>query len=227
MGRKYLEQVFKDSTATGADRLVLLVIAHHANDAGPGLAWPSYRLIAQEAGVSRRQVYRSIQSLHDQGALWWSQKRYKDSKRQQNVYYLEAHQPGDLSCTLCSDRLSLNQNGGMVTGGHSFDGGMVTGGHKQSDRVSPKVGQAVTQGGPVPSQNGSGTEVEQNLTEHEPSALPESESKASAAEPPEQKEQNVAVVTGGHSFGSFDPKDPDSPPPDDVTFDDLLPKEGE
>lgn len=211
MGRKYLERVLKASTATGADRLVLLVIAHHANDAGLGTAWPSYRLIAQEARVSRRQVYRSIQSLHDQGALWWEHKRYKDSKRQQNVYHLGRHQTDDLSCAGCSDRLSPTPQGGKVTGGHN-----------QGDRVSPNGGQVVTQGGPVPSQIGTGTELEQNLTEHERLASLRSKAKASAAKPPEQKNENVAVVTGGHSFGPHNPNDPDSPAPEDVRFDDLV-----
>ena len=54
--------VLERSRSAGSDRLVLLAIANHA-DAQGMVAWPKVDLIAVEASVSRRTVFRSLENL--------------------------------------------------------------------------------------------------------------------------------------------------------------------
>ena len=51
------------------EKMVLLVIADHANDEGTE-AWPSQATIANKASVSIRTVQRSVNSLVDKGYVW-------------------------------------------------------------------------------------------------------------------------------------------------------------
>jgi DNA-binding MarR family transcriptional regulator len=60
--------VMEDSQARGIDRLVLLAIANSANDEGTD-AWPLQQTIADNAGVSKRTVQRSIESLQEMDEL--------------------------------------------------------------------------------------------------------------------------------------------------------------
>lgn len=54
--------VLQHSKAEGSERLVLLAIANHADGAGQ-VAWPRVELLAEEAKVSRRTVFRALESL--------------------------------------------------------------------------------------------------------------------------------------------------------------------
>lgn len=54
--------VMDHSTAEGSDRLVLISIARHADQAGAG-SWPSVATIAKECAVSERTVQRCLRSL--------------------------------------------------------------------------------------------------------------------------------------------------------------------
>lgn len=54
--------VIEHSPSKGADRLVLLMIAYHANESG-GESWPSIETIKAETNLSRRAVCYSIDAL--------------------------------------------------------------------------------------------------------------------------------------------------------------------
>lgn len=52
-----------------SEKMVLLVIADHADDFGKN-AWPSMRTIARKASMSERQAQRYVKSLVDRQILW-------------------------------------------------------------------------------------------------------------------------------------------------------------
>lgn len=54
--------------ANSGERVVLLVMAHHAHVDGTG-AWPSQRLIGTEAGMTERQVRKHLVALADRGII--------------------------------------------------------------------------------------------------------------------------------------------------------------
>lgn len=60
--------VLEHSQSEGSDRLVLLAIANHANSSGE-LAYPSAAMLAAEARVDRRTVFRCIHRLSAIGEL--------------------------------------------------------------------------------------------------------------------------------------------------------------
>jgi DNA-binding transcriptional MocR family regulator len=62
-----LSWVLEESESEGLDRLVLLVVANHAND--EWRAWPSVRTIAREARVSTNTVGKAIRRLVALGEL--------------------------------------------------------------------------------------------------------------------------------------------------------------
>lgn len=62
MGIRLLRRVLESSPSEGTDRLVLLVLAEHANDK-TGECWPSVELIAREAAMSSRSAQRAIEAL--------------------------------------------------------------------------------------------------------------------------------------------------------------------
>ena len=57
-----VEYVLQASKTTGADRLLLLVIAHHINEK-TGITWLSQQTLAAETRLSLRQVKYSLKSL--------------------------------------------------------------------------------------------------------------------------------------------------------------------
>ena len=69
MSARDVALVLNHSQATGSARLVLLGIAWHMSDTWNEGAWPSIERLAIYAGVSTRQVMRSIQALEDLGEL--------------------------------------------------------------------------------------------------------------------------------------------------------------
>ena len=62
-----IKAVLADSEATGSARLVLLVLAEHADD--DGVCWPSIALIARECRCSKRYVIKMIQRLEAEGEV--------------------------------------------------------------------------------------------------------------------------------------------------------------
>jgi hypothetical protein len=67
MSIRLMSDVWKTALPT-VEKMVLLVIADHANDDGAE-AWPSQATIAKKASVSIRTVQRSVNSLVEQGYL--------------------------------------------------------------------------------------------------------------------------------------------------------------
>jgi hypothetical protein len=59
--------VFSHSEATTGDRLVLLALADHANEAWQ--AYPGVKLMGSKARLSKRQVQRCLKSLRDAGRI--------------------------------------------------------------------------------------------------------------------------------------------------------------
>jgi 6-phosphogluconate dehydrogenase len=60
--------VYRHSEERLGRRLVLLVLADHANDDGTG-AWPSVETIGEKARLSRAQVQRCLRALEAEGAI--------------------------------------------------------------------------------------------------------------------------------------------------------------
>lgn len=67
MSIESVRSVLESSKAKGSERLLLLVIAEHADK--DGIAWPGNELLARESAMSKRQVQRLIQSLVDKNEL--------------------------------------------------------------------------------------------------------------------------------------------------------------
>lgn len=67
MGAKYRDLVKLHSKARASARAVLNVLANYAND--DGVAWPSRATLANDAGMSERNVIRCLQALCEQGRL--------------------------------------------------------------------------------------------------------------------------------------------------------------
>jgi hypothetical protein len=69
MSASQVSLVLNHSTATGTNKLVLLGIAWHMSDTWGEGAWCGMERLAAYAGVSTRQVMRSIQALELSGEL--------------------------------------------------------------------------------------------------------------------------------------------------------------
>jgi hypothetical protein len=67
MGHKAVRWVLEHSEARGSARLVLLVLAEHANGDSP--AWPSVATIAQEANITERGVQLALHELERLGEV--------------------------------------------------------------------------------------------------------------------------------------------------------------
>jgi hypothetical protein len=70
---------------THGERVVLLNLAHHADDTG--LAWPSVETIAAECGMGRRTVQRALRRLEDVG--WIKTDLGGDGPRQSSHYWVQ------------------------------------------------------------------------------------------------------------------------------------------
>lgn len=68
MGVRTLRHVIERSKAVGTDRLVLFVLAEHADDT-TGECWPSVDLLAAEAAVKVRAAQYALKSLAASGEL--------------------------------------------------------------------------------------------------------------------------------------------------------------
>lgn len=67
MGIAAYKAVWGKSKSKGSERLVMLCLAEHADDSG--YCYPSLTTIANETKVSKRQVTRALQNLHDAGEI--------------------------------------------------------------------------------------------------------------------------------------------------------------
>jgi hypothetical protein len=72
VGALYRDLVRKHSKAKGSARALLNILADYAND--DGLAWPGRAALANDAGMSERNVVRCIQKLCEDGRLIVEQK---------------------------------------------------------------------------------------------------------------------------------------------------------
>lgn len=115
--------VLEHSEATLANRLVLIAIANHC-DARGWNAYPAVTLIAREALVDERTVYRAIDSLEEMGEL-----RIKRRPGKSSIYGIPA----------LMDWQDVRGEGWQdVRGG-------VTSRPKTPDRMSPKPLRTVTE----------------------------------------------------------------------------------
>ena len=64
MSYKVVRHVLEKSQTKGAQRLILLVIAEHADESG--ISWPSIETIARLANCSTRYVQRTIRNLNSE-----------------------------------------------------------------------------------------------------------------------------------------------------------------
>ena len=89
MGYKYSEKVLKDVEGTSAsEQLVLLALAHHANDK-TGQCFPSIERLADETHLKRSTIFKCLNSLRDNGLLQWkSGGRKKSGRALSNLYTL-------------------------------------------------------------------------------------------------------------------------------------------
>ena len=101
------------------EKLMLILIASHANDEGE--CFPSQTTLAYRSGLSRRTVLRSLAELEERGVITRRQRRRPDGSRS-------------------SDTIRLNVHGAPVrpplAGGNLTDGARVTF-PPQGDNVSP------------------------------------------------------------------------------------------
>ncbi len=101
------------------EKLMLILIASHANDDGE--CFPSQTTLAYRSGLSRRTVLRSLAELEERGVITRRQRRRPDGSRS-------------------SDTIRLNVHGAPVrpplAGGNLTDGARVTF-PPQGDNVSP------------------------------------------------------------------------------------------
>ena len=101
------------------EKLLLILIASHANDEGE--CFPSQTTLAYRSGLSRRTVLRSLAELEERGVITRRQRRRPDGSRS-------------------SDTIRLNVHGAPVrpplAGGNLTDGARVTF-PPQGDSVSP------------------------------------------------------------------------------------------
>ena len=67
MSVKALSWAFNESSAVGADRLVLLALADTMNDEGE--CWPSVKWLARKAKVSESTARRCLRNLEDLGEI--------------------------------------------------------------------------------------------------------------------------------------------------------------
>jgi hypothetical protein len=74
----FLHRANEDPGLKPCDIKVVVALTKHFNESKGGAAWPSYKTIADEIGMSEHSVVRSIRRLHARGHLrveWGKQGR--------------------------------------------------------------------------------------------------------------------------------------------------------
>lgn len=88
MSFNLVEQVLAHVDAAPARKLVMVVLARHAN--ADGVAWPSIDTISRYANVGERYVRTCLRELEDEGLLEIRQGGHiKGTTRRSNVYQLK------------------------------------------------------------------------------------------------------------------------------------------
>lgn len=87
MSYRVANQVKQTSTAKHGARLVLLLLADYADDAG--VCWPGHSTLCQDAGLSSRQIVRILQTLAEKGDI--SVLKRGDGRGNNTVYRLEKY----------------------------------------------------------------------------------------------------------------------------------------
>lgn len=87
MSIRLMARVWDDTRFRGTELLVLLCLADHAND--NGICWPSVATIARRARCSKRQAFRHLKALEDEGWIDRSMKRPVKGKKWVNLYHVK------------------------------------------------------------------------------------------------------------------------------------------
>jgi hypothetical protein len=87
MSHRVANRVKQDSTTKHGARLVLLLLADYADDAG--VCWPGHSTLCQDAGLSERQLTRILQALTEKGDI--SVLKRGDGRGNNTVYRLEKY----------------------------------------------------------------------------------------------------------------------------------------
>ena len=121
----------RDLDVKNPSRAVLLVLADRANERGE--AWPSWRTLERESGLSRSSVHKALAALRQMGFLTWQQRRDCHGDLTSNLYKLRLPSPPD-------GRGSPPDGLGVV---HETDGGSPPHGRRSNIEASnPSINEA-------------------------------------------------------------------------------------
>lgn len=142
-----MTRVWDDTRFKGADLLILLCLADHAND--EGICWPSYQTLAKRARCSRRQAIRCVAKLAQEGWVRIEHVRIGERMNKSNRFHL--CMPSDMASPVTNE-----ERGGDILEGCSdtHDTRVVTpvspkpsGNHKRTVRRNLVSSQARTREG--------------------------------------------------------------------------------
>jgi len=95
MSIQHMRLVIEYSCTRGADRAIMLALAFRANEGG--LAWPSLKRLAADAGLSRRTVARRLPHIHNTGELFIQHRRRavntRGGRQEANLYRITLKPP--------------------------------------------------------------------------------------------------------------------------------------
>jgi len=94
MSARLVRLVLDRFRGTSSEKLVLVAIADHAN--AEGIAWPTQRRLAKEAGISTRQVERIVPELTRRGWLKVEERRGCRSNRYRVVEPIDTDADGGI-----------------------------------------------------------------------------------------------------------------------------------
>jgi hypothetical protein len=105
----YINAVLKLDGRTSTEKLVLLILANHADKRG--FCWPSFATIAKESSLYRRSVIRTVAKLEQDGLL------RRERRFPSNGYHLlvsVGHQTKKVLVTKKASLVSLGVNAGVL-----------------------------------------------------------------------------------------------------------------
>jgi hypothetical protein len=115
MSIEIMNAVWRHSTASGRQRLVLLAIADHQGEIG---AWPSLKTLAKMVNASERTIQRDIQELQKMGELQVEvQNAPTKSQYKSNLYWVTVSDCSDGSdfVALGTDKSGVTESDSGVT----------------------------------------------------------------------------------------------------------------
>lgn len=148
MGFNSINLVLKHSKAKGSDRLVLLILAHHANDE-TGECFPSRQLISEESGIKERSLIYRLKALEALGEISISRgngsghlTKYKLNPAGERVQPVAPFQE-EKGCNIVSERVQYRVQKG-ATGCIAYKE-ELKGTEKEQDRPfdNPGIGDAL------------------------------------------------------------------------------------